>query len=198
MHGIMSSTKINRRIDLHCILAILLLSAGCAKKLTVEEFKNKYKWERTVVTTGSYYRNSFTMKYQFGDQFYNTSTTAKPTQDVGDQYWILIDVNDPRLNYLILWHEPIKPTDLKHIIVFESIKHIGKPNADYFTITYNFSVSGRSYKRIEFVKAEYYEELLEIKSKNKSIQIDVFFKESKKKGKYIPRPFVNLEATLMR
>jgi len=194
----MSSVIINRRICLHFIITILLFSAGCAKKMTVEEFKDKYKWERTVVTTGKYYRNSFTMKYQYGDQFYNTSVTAKPTQDVGDQYWILIDVNDPRSNYLILWHEPIKPTDLKQIIVFKSIEHIGKSNADYFTITYSYSVSGVSYKRIEFVRAEFYDELVEIKSKNKLIHIDVFFKESNTKGKYIPRPFINLGATLMR
>lgn len=198
MHGFMSSVTINRRICLHFIITILLFSAGCAKKMTVEEFKNKYKWERTVVTTGKYYRNSFTMKYQYGGQFYNTSVTAKPTQDVGDQYWMLIDVIDPRSHYLILWHEPIKPTEVKQIIVFESIERIGKSNADYFTITYSFSLSGVSNRRIEFISEEYYDELLEIKNKNKLIQVDIFLKESNIKGKYIPRPFINLEATLMR
>ncbi len=180
------------------ILIIVFESCSIVNNvMTEEEFKSKYDFQKAIVETKSFYDNQWIMEYSYKNKSYIIRESI-PTQSFTDKFEILFDTNNPDKNYLILWHEPVKPSNAKVVHTIGKLTYI-KKYKDNIAIEYKYTpihAKKKPKKRFEFVPTNYFSQLESIYSGNRNVIIDLYYVPAEKEDRFSIRPFINLKLTL--
>jgi hypothetical protein len=187
------------RFKIICLPALLVCFLGC-KELPISEFKQKYHWAYDTVTVVYYNNKSIGYEFEYNNKSYSISKYAFPNQDIGDKYLILLDKMSPDKNYIILLHQPVKPTPIYISNVFGIINDIAR-TSNYIILEYRVYLptnaeSGRqqSFNYTEFVSLEYYDKLLSAYNANDSIEVEMYAVKVRKSDSLTTyKPFIKFK-----
>lgn len=181
-HGNFKKENMKKHIIMSLFIPLLLCS--CSNKITLDGFKQKYDTKEVVITLSSYggrQGNSKRFTFVLNNKKYSVYPHFPDRLHVGMQFEALIDINNPKENYYILWDKIIRPNipDESYYAKIEDVFILSKE--DFAIVEFSFYMKNSKFlnfiginSRKLAINSKYFQFIKKIKEQKIDLVLDSY------------------------